>query len=73
MRIYIQLTQEQRYQIFALLKMDHNRTEIACVLGVHKSTISRELSRNHGRRGYRPAGPSMGVVQAQKSQTSYSA
>jgi len=54
MRIYIQLTQEQRYQIFALLKMDHNRTEIACVLGVHKSTISRELSRNHGRRGYRP-------------------
>lgn len=54
MRIYTQLTQEQRYQIFALLKMDHNRTEIACVLGVHKSTISRELSRNHGRRGYRP-------------------
>ena len=50
---YTQLTQEQRYQIFALLKMEHNRTEIAAVIGKHKSTISRELSRNKGQRGYR--------------------
>ena len=51
---YSQLTQEQRYQIYALLKMGHNRTEIAKVIDMHKATISRELSRNSGRRGYRP-------------------
>jgi IS30 family transposase len=51
---YTQLTQEQRYQIYALLKIGHNGTEIASVLGSHKSTISRELRRNCGQRGYRP-------------------
>ncbi len=51
---YTQLTQEQRYQIYALLKMKHNQTEIANVLGIHRSTISRELKRNQGKRGYRP-------------------
>jgi IS30 family transposase len=51
---YTQLTQEQRYQIYAMLKMGHNRTEIAAVIGTHKSTISRELGRNEGLRGYRP-------------------
>jgi len=51
---YTQLTQEQRYQISALLKMDHTQIEIAKVIGVHKSTVSRELRRNRGLRGYRP-------------------
>jgi len=51
---YTQLTHEQRYQIYALLKIGHNGTEIAHVLGSHKSTISRELRRNSGQRGYRP-------------------
>jgi IS30 family transposase len=51
---YTQLTQEQRYQIYALLKMGHNRTEIAAVIDMHKATISRELGRNSGFRGYRP-------------------
>ena len=51
---YTQLTQEQRYQISALLKMDHNQTEISEVIGTHKSTICRELGRNCGQRGYRP-------------------
>jgi len=51
---YTQLTREQRYQIYALLKMGHNQTEIATVVGTHKSTVSRELSRNKGLRGYRP-------------------
>ena len=54
MKTYRQLTQEQRYQISALLKMGHNRTEIAAVVGTHKSTVCRELRRNHGQRGYRP-------------------
>src|SRR5205085_1501244 len=51
---YRQLTREQRYQIYALKKAAHNRTEIATIIGVHKSTVSRELARNCGRRGYRP-------------------
>jgi len=54
MRRYTQLTQEQRYQIYALLKMGHLQIEIAGVIGVHKSTISRELRRNRGLKGYRP-------------------
>jgi len=54
MRTYTQLTQEQRYQIYVLKKMGHHQTEIAKCLGVDKSTISRELKRNQGQRGYRP-------------------
>ena len=37
--MYTQLTQEHRYQIYALLKMEHSQTEIADALGVHKSMI----------------------------------
>ena len=54
MKHYTQLTQGQRYQIKALLKMEHTQIEIANVLDVHRSTICRELRRNRGRRGYRP-------------------
>lgn len=51
---YRQLTREQRYQIYALKQIGHTQTEIALCLGVNKSTISRELGRNSGQRGYRP-------------------
>lgn len=54
MRKYKQLTQEQRYHIYALRKIGQTLEMIASELGVHKSTISRELSRNQGLRGYRP-------------------
>lgn len=54
MRTYHQLTQVQRYQIYALQKTKHTLTEIAKVIGVHKSSVSRELKRNRGQRGYRP-------------------
>ena len=54
MRTYTQLTHEQRYQIYSLLKAGHNQTEIAKNIQVHKSTISRELKRNRGLKGYRP-------------------
>jgi IS30 family transposase len=54
MRTYCQLTQEQRYQIYALKKTGHSGMEIAEVIGVDKSTVSRELKRNRGQRGYRP-------------------
>jgi IS30 family transposase len=51
---YTQLTREQRYQIYALKKEGHNQTQIAVNLACHKSTISRELRRNCGLKGYRP-------------------
>lgn len=54
MRRYSQLTREQRYQIFVLKKAGHSQIMVAGLLGVHKSTISRELKRNRGQRGYRP-------------------
>jgi IS30 family transposase len=51
---YKQLTREQRYQIYILLKAGHNQTQIARNIACHKSTISRELRRNRGYKGYRP-------------------
>ena len=54
MQHYSQPTSEQRYQIYALRKKGHLMTEIAQIIGVHKSTVSRELQRNVGGRGYRP-------------------
>ena len=52
MRKYNQLTQEQRYHTAALNKTGTSLTFIAETVGVHKSTISRELKRNAGMRGY---------------------
>jgi IS30 family transposase len=54
MSYYTQLTREERYQIYALKTAGNNQVEIAKVLGRHKSTISRELTRNRGLRGYKP-------------------
>jgi IS30 family transposase len=54
MRTHTQLTQEQRYQIYALKQTRHTSSEIAAVIGLHKSTVSHELQRNRGQCGYRP-------------------
>jgi len=54
LRNYRQLTQEQRYQIYALMKVGFNQTEIASEINVHKATVSREVRRGRGGRGYRP-------------------
>ena len=48
---YTQLSSEQRYQIEALKKAETNQKEIARIVGVHPSTISRELRRNIPKRG----------------------
>jgi IS30 family transposase len=50
---YAQLTREERYQIYALKSAGHNQAEIAKVIGRHKATVSRELTRNRGLKGYR--------------------
>src|ERR1700760_687469 len=54
MKSYQQLTQDQRYQIYAFLKAGFSQSHTARELGVDKSTICRELKRNRGQRGYRP-------------------
>jgi IS30 family transposase len=48
---YKQLGQEQRYVIDRLLRQGKSKSEIARVLGYHKSTIGRELKRNTPQRG----------------------
>lgn len=47
------LTHFERCQIYALLKSGKSKRKIAKQLNVSPSTISRELNRNQGRRGYR--------------------
>ena len=54
MRGYTQLNQEERYQIYILKKTEYSQAEIAELLEYDKSTISRELRRNRGQKGYRP-------------------
>lgn len=54
MGTYTQLTYNQRYHIYTFMKAGLCQTEIAEIVGVHKSTISREIRRNRVRRGYRP-------------------
>ena len=53
MKTYKQLTYEQRCQIYALKKTGLSQSKIAKQLNIHQSTISRELHRNAGKRGYR--------------------
>ena len=53
MSTYTQLTYEQRCQIYALIDTDFTQAQIADIIGVSQSTISRELRRNKGKRGYR--------------------
>ena len=55
MRTYKQLTYEQRCQIEVLKKSGITQQRMADLIGVSQSSISRELSRNTGLRGYRQA------------------
>lgn len=52
---YRQLTENERYQIYALKKAGLNQKQIAAELERDPATICRELRRNRGLRGYRPA------------------
>src|SRR6056297_3890770 len=51
---YTHLTKEERYQIYAMQKTQSSIREMAEVLNRAPSTVSRELRRNRGQRGYRP-------------------
>lgn len=51
---YHQLTQEERYNIYALKKAGFSNVGIAKELKRDRATIGRELERNKGQKGYRP-------------------
>ena len=51
---YSQITEHERYQIWANRKAGFSISQIADELGRNKSSIYRELKRNSGDRGYRP-------------------
>ena len=50
---YHHLTTDERCQIYALKSTGSLQKEIARHLGVSEPTISRELKRNSGQKGYR--------------------
>lgn len=49
--MYKQLTSEQRYTISVLLQRTCSKKSIAEAIGVHPSTVTRELKRNSSQRG----------------------
>ncbi|MFT5085889.1 MAG: hypothetical protein ACI906_001431 [Candidatus Latescibacterota bacterium] len=54
MKEYTQLTQPQRHEISALHKVGQGPTQIARIVGVHRTAISRELRRNRSTNVYFP-------------------
>ena len=53
LKAYHHLTRDHRCQIYALKKSGLKQSEIAVDIGVSQGTVSRELTRNKGFRGYR--------------------
>jgi len=53
MKSYRRFEYEDRCQLHALVKRGLTQEEIAAALGFSQGTISRELQRNRGKRGYR--------------------
>ena len=51
---YTHITEAERYQIYALKKAGISQRKIVLQLNRNLSSISRELRRNKGLKGYRP-------------------
>lgn len=49
---YKQLTQEQRYHLYEMKQMNLPQKQMAKIINVSESTVSRELKRNTGKLGY---------------------
>ena len=54
MKKYRQLTEEDRIEIYAMKQAGKSQVQISDKLAIHRATVSRELQRNTGGRGYRP-------------------
>ena len=66
---YQQLSQHERYTITALLKTGLSISAVARAMGRHKSTISRELSRNRRPTGYYTAPVAHSYATARRRRT----
>lgn len=66
MKQYSQLTYEQRCQISVLKKRGYSQKEIAETVSVSQPTVSRELARNSGEKGYRHKQAQEKAVQRRK-------
>lgn len=53
-KTYTRLTEDERYQIYEGVTEKWSHREIASQINKHHSTVSREVKRNTGLRGYRP-------------------
>ena len=51
---YTRLTEEERYQIYEGVTEKRSHRKIASLINKHHSTVSKEIKRNTGLRGYRP-------------------
>jgi IS30 family transposase len=71
MKKYKQLTLSLRYQIFAYKNENYNQTQIANILGVSKSTISREYKRNSINDYYSPEQAHIQAVRRDKFKVRY--
>lgn len=71
MRKYTQLSQELRYQIYSFNKVDWTQCAIAEEIGVDQSTVSRELNRNNGKKGYRPKQAHEKAIVRKKNKRTY--
>lgn len=69
---YTQLTEDDRIEIYAMKKAGIKQYLIARQLDCHPSTISNELSRNTGQRGYRAKQAHRLAIQRRKAKVSTS-
>lgn len=53
-KTYTRLTEEERYQIYEGVTAKQSHRQIATLIDRHHSTVSKEVKRNTGLRGYRP-------------------
>jgi IS30 family transposase len=53
-KTYTRLTEDERYQIYEGVTEKRSHRKIAALINKHHSTVSKEIKRNTGLRGYRP-------------------
>ena len=66
-RKYRRLREEDRHIIYRMSKAVSSQTQIANALGVSQATVSKELARNRGQKGYRPKQANAKARQRQKT------
>ena len=66
-RSYRRLREEDRHIIYRMRKAGNSQIQIAHALGFTQSAISKEFSRNCGRRGYRPKQANEKALERQRS------